>query len=45
METERDGRQTVYKLRIGPLATIASADAALDQAIRAGITDARIVVE
>lgn len=45
LETEREGRQTVYKVRIGPLASVASADAALDQAIRAGITDARIVVE
>ncbi len=45
LETERVGRQTVYKLRIGPLAGVAAADAVLERAIRAGITDARIVVE
>lgn len=44
LETEREGRQTVYRLRIGPLQNVASADATLDQVIRAGVTDARIVV-
>ncbi|MEO9188819.1 MAG: RlpA-like double-psi beta-barrel domain-containing protein [Acetobacteraceae bacterium] len=34
-----------YRTRLGPFATIAEADAALDRAIRAGVTDARIVVE
>ena len=41
----RDGRQTVYAVRAGPFATIAQADAALDQALRAGVIDARIVAE
>lgn len=44
VETEREGRLTVYRLRIGPLQSVAAADATLDQVIRAGITDARIVV-
>lgn len=44
LETEREGRQTVYRLRIGPLQDVASADTTLDQVIRAGVTDARIVV-
>jgi hypothetical protein len=30
---------------IGPLGSVAAADVAVDQAIRAGIVDARIVVE
>lgn len=34
-----------YRARLGPFATVGEADAALDQAIRAGVTDARIVVE
>jgi rare lipoprotein A len=34
-----------YRARLGPFATIGAADAALDQALRAGVTDARIVVE
>lgn len=34
-----------YRVRLGPFATIAEADSALDQAIAAGVTDARIVVE
>ena len=41
----RDGRQTTYAVRAGPFATIAQADAALDQALRAGVVDARITVE
>lgn len=45
VETERAGRQTVYKLRIGPLPSVASADTTLDRVLRAGISDARIVVE
>jgi rare lipoprotein A len=39
-----DGQQE-YRVRIGPFATLSDADAALDQAISAGVTDARIVVE
>ncbi|MEO8715197.1 MAG: RlpA-like double-psi beta-barrel domain-containing protein [Acetobacteraceae bacterium] len=34
-----------YRARLGPFATIADADSALDRALRAGVTDARIVVE
>lgn len=34
-----------YRARLGPFATVAEADAALDRAVRAGVTDARIVVE
>lgn len=44
LETERDGRQTTYRLRIGPLQNIAAADAALDQVFRAGVSDGRIIV-
>ena len=44
VETERDGRQTIYRLRIGPLENIAAADAALDQVFRAGLSDGRIIV-
>jgi len=35
----------LWAARLGPFATPADADAALDRAIRAGVTDARIVVE
>ncbi len=41
----RDGRQTSYAVRAGPFATVAQADAALDQALRAGVVDAKITVE
>lgn len=44
-EPQREGRVTRYEVRAGPYADIAAADAALDQARRAGVTDARIVVE
>ena len=40
----RDGRQTVYTVQAGPFATIAQADAALAQALSAGVIDARIRV-
>jgi rare lipoprotein A len=39
------GGQQEYRVRLGPFATVSQADAALDQAIRAGVTDARIVIE
>jgi rare lipoprotein A len=39
------GRLRTYRVMIGPLASVAQADAVLDQVIRAGIMDARIVVE
>nr|WP_321986630.1 RlpA-like double-psi beta-barrel domain-containing protein [uncultured Lichenicoccus sp.] len=39
------GRSTIYMVRIGPLPTLATADAALDRALAEGVTGARIVVE
>ncbi len=41
----RTGRDAVFDARIGPLAGVPEADAALARAIEAGIPDARIVVE
>lgn len=40
-----EGGAHVYRVMIGPLATTQEADAVLDQVLRAGVTDARIVVE
>jgi rare lipoprotein A len=40
-----EGRVRTYRVIIGPLVSVAQADAVLDQVIRAGIMDARIVVE
>ncbi len=40
-----DGREESFRVMIGPLGSVAAADVAVDQAIRAGIADARIVVE
>jgi peptidoglycan lytic transglycosylase len=40
-----DGRRHVYRVTIGPLSTVARADMVLDQVLRSGVTDARIVVE
>ncbi len=34
----------VYRVRVGPLASVEEADTALEQVIRAGYNDARIVV-
>ncbi len=45
VEPMRSGRTERYVVRLGPFATVAAADTALDQALRAGLTDARIVVE
>jgi rare lipoprotein A len=45
IEEIRNGRNTSYQVRIGPFASSVQADAALDQVIGAGVTDARIVVE
>lgn len=39
------GRAETFTVRAGPYATPAAADTALDQAVSAGVTDARIVVE
>lgn len=40
-----DGREQSFRVMIGPLGSVAAADAAVDQAVRSGIADARIVVE
>ncbi|MGI3777646.1 MAG: RlpA-like double-psi beta-barrel domain-containing protein [Janthinobacterium lividum] len=41
----REGRSDSFAVRAGPFATVAEADDALDRALRAGVTDARIVVQ
>jgi rare lipoprotein A len=41
----RRGRSETFQVRAGPFATIAAADAALDQALRRGVTDSHIVVQ
>lgn len=41
----RNGRARTFRVQIGPIGSVAQADAALDQALAAGIPDARIVVE
>ena len=41
----RLGRTQTYRVIIGPLANVQQADMVLDQVIRSGVTDARIVVE
>jgi rare lipoprotein A len=38
------GRQT-FRVRIGPLAGVAAADRALEQTLRAGVSEARIIVD
>lgn len=45
IEHTRIGRSETYRVQAGPFATVAEADAALSAVIRAGIPDARIVVE
>jgi rare lipoprotein A len=45
IEQSFDGRGAGFRLMIGPLGSVAEADAVVDRAIRAGIADARIVVE
>ena len=39
------GRTESYRVIIGPIGSVAEADAVVDQAVRAGVNDARIVVE
>jgi rare lipoprotein A len=39
------GRAAQYGVRLGPFGTVAEADAALDAALRRGMTDARIVLD
>ncbi len=43
--TSRTGRSQAFRVQIGPIPTVARADAVLNQALAAGIPDARIVVE
>ncbi len=45
VRSEGQGRQVVYTVREGPFQRPSDADAALDQARRAGVTGARIIVE
>jgi rare lipoprotein A len=45
VERMRTGRSEQYAVVAGPFTTVGEADTALDQAMRAGVTDARIVVE
>ena len=45
VRSEGQGRQVVYTVREGPFQRTSDADAALDQARRAGVTGARIIVE
>ena len=45
IERTRIGRSETYRVQAGPFATVPEADAALNAVIRAGIPDARIVVE
>ncbi len=45
VERVRDGRSDRYRVRAGPFPTVAAADAALDQARRAGVIDSHLVVE
>jgi len=40
-----EGRLQLFRVIIGPLTSVEQADKVLDQVIRAGVTDARIVVE
>jgi rare lipoprotein A len=41
----REGRRQTHRVIIGPLASVQQADMVLDQVLRSGVTDARIVVE
>ena len=45
VETVRDGRIARYRVKAGPFNSVSEADAALDQARRSGVVDARLVVE
>lgn len=45
IERVHEPRQDRFRIRAGPFATVAQADAALRQALNAGVVDARIVVE
>ena len=41
----REGRVQTHRVIVGPFTSVQQADAALDQVLLAGVTDARIVVE
>ena len=41
----RKGRTQTHRVIIGPLPSVQRADLVLDQVLRSGVTDARIVVE
>ena len=45
IETSEAGRRRIYRVVVGPFASIPEADAALDQVLARGVTEARIVVE
>lgn len=45
VERVPEGREERYEVVAGPYAGVAAADSALDQAVRAGVGDARIVIE
>lgn len=45
VDAVREGRAEAFRVRAGPFGDVAAADNALDQAVRAGVTDAHIVVE
>jgi rare lipoprotein A len=40
-----EGRGQIYRVIVGPFTSVEQADVALDQVLRAGVTDARIVVQ
>ena len=45
IEQVREGRSDRFRVRAGPFSSVAAADAALDQARRAGVIDSHLVVE
>ena len=45
VEIEGEGRRAAFRVRRGPFTTVPTADAALDQALRGGISGTRIVAE
>lgn len=45
VRSDGQGRQIIYSVRVGPFQRTSDADAALDQARRAGVTGAHIIVE
>ncbi len=45
IEQVREGRSERFRVRAGPFRSVAAADAALDQARRAGVIDSHLVVE